>query len=289
MKFVIILIDSSVRKMPKNRKGFTLIELIAVIAILGIVITIASLSLLSIQGKVKESQKERLLSSMKVLAEKYVEDTGLKKVYVDTLIKEGYLTADITDEKGDKIILDSASNTSLNCYYYDFTGKESEVKSGNCNPDLVSDQVLNVRYCVVANANSTCNPNKEVPSTWINTPHVYLGVVSAYTDILNDSSTTYTWISPLAPDVLYSGRNYKIVLPSSNYVNEVYELTVRNNGKSYPAQARIKIDIGLPEVESVSVNNPEGWKQEKYFGFEFLILHNLYLVCKLKVYFDLLA
>ena len=243
-----------------NKKGFTLVELIAVIVLLSIVITLASLSVVSIQGTVKEKQKDRLVEAIKVSAEKYVEDTGLKKVYIDTLIKEGYITADKTNESGEKVILNPVDNASLNCYYYDFTDKNNNFKSGNCSPDLVSDAVLNIRYCI----GNSCNPNKVVPSTWINNSNVYLGVVSSYIDILDDSSTTYTWISPLAPDVLYSGRNYKVVLPVSNYVDEVYELSARNNGKTYTAQARVKIDTALPKVISVSINNAEGYAREKF-------------------------
>ena len=135
--------------MKKNRRGFTLVELLAVIALLAVVLTIASLSIISIQGKIKESQKEKLISSMKVSAEKYVEETGLKKVYVDTLIKEGYLAADKVDDSGEKVILNPVDETSLNCYYYDFTDKENNFKPGNCNPNLVSDQVLYIRYCEI--------------------------------------------------------------------------------------------------------------------------------------------
>ena len=242
-----------------NKKGFTLVELIAVIVVLSIVITISSLSIVSIQGKLKEKKKDRLLKVIKVSAEKYVEDTGLKKVYIDTLIKEGYITADLIDKSGEKVILNPIDNTPLNCYYYDFTDKTNSFKSGNCNPDLVSDAVLNIRYCT----GNSCNPNNEVPNIWINNSNVYLGVVSSYIDIIDDPSTTYTWISPLAPDVLYSGKNYKVVLPSSNYVDEVYEVTARNNGKNYTVKARVRIDAAKPKVVSVSIDNAEGFAREK--------------------------
>ena len=92
--------------MKKNKLGFTLIELLASLALLTVILTIAILSVTSIQTAVKKHQKENLKKYIITIAQKYISDTSLTKVYVDTLISEGLLVAD----NENKIIYEQSIN-----------------------------------------------------------------------------------------------------------------------------------------------------------------------------------
>ena len=111
-----------------NKKGFTLVELLAVIMLLGIVMSIATLSITSISKKIKDRQFELKKQDIIIAAKKYAESTGIKKVYVDTLIKEGYYTAD--NSKLEVINPLNRSQT-LNCYLIDFTSDDVQFTAGD--------------------------------------------------------------------------------------------------------------------------------------------------------------
>ncbi len=60
--------------MMKNSKGFTLVELLAVIVILAILITIAVPSTIGISNKLKENMFCKKIDSIEVAAKLYGED-----------------------------------------------------------------------------------------------------------------------------------------------------------------------------------------------------------------------
>ncbi|MBQ6841192.1 MAG: type II secretion system protein, partial [Bacilli bacterium] len=63
------------RLISKNNKGFTLIELLAVIALIGVVFSIATLSISSVQKRVVEAQEKNVINRIEVGAQKYFDDT----------------------------------------------------------------------------------------------------------------------------------------------------------------------------------------------------------------------
>lgn len=82
----------------KNKKGFTITEILVVIAVIGLILAIAIPSIVGIRKK----SNERLLESKKdiilVAAELYAKDKGWTKdteMYVYQLVDEGYITPDI--------------------------------------------------------------------------------------------------------------------------------------------------------------------------------------------------
>jgi len=71
------------KKMLKNKKGFTLIELMIVVAIIGILAAIAIPNFMNYQCKAKQSEAKTLLGNVRVAQEAYLaewdtysEDTG---------------------------------------------------------------------------------------------------------------------------------------------------------------------------------------------------------------------
>ena len=120
----------------KNKKGFTLVELMAVIVVLAIIIAIAVPSYAKIKKNIEEKNYKNKVNLIEIAAEKYSEDTHYETVFVEDLIKAGYLDADDvngiiyndlkTDQNGNK--------ESLNCHVV-----KSENKNGIYYGKLLED------------------------------------------------------------------------------------------------------------------------------------------------------
>lgn len=126
----------------KNKKGFTLVELMAVIVVLAIVIAIAVPTYGKIKRTIDRKNYENKVSLIKVAAAKFAEDTNITATFVKELIEQGYLQAD--DEEGhiygidkdyNKIILDCyvvLSERKDGLFYSDFIEKDySDSSEGN--------------------------------------------------------------------------------------------------------------------------------------------------------------
>ncbi len=96
-----------------NSKGFTLVELLAVIVVMGIISLIGVTSYNSITLAIKNNQRKNLISNIEIKAANYAYDTGKTMIFVDELITEGYIDDD--DDAGN-IIDPKDSNKRLNCY-----------------------------------------------------------------------------------------------------------------------------------------------------------------------------
>lgn len=105
----------------KNNKGFTLVELLAVIVILAILITIAVPSTIGISNKLKENMFCKKIDSIEVAAKLYGEDRKdsftetyetypSRKIMVKDLIETGDLKK---DNSTSPYILDPRDNTSM--------------------------------------------------------------------------------------------------------------------------------------------------------------------------------
>lgn len=100
-----------------NNRGFTLIELLASIVILAIIMAIAVPGVNSISSAIRKNDRQNNIKNIEIAASKYAYDTGKTLVFVDELVKEGYLLSD--DDSGN--INDTYNNSRLNCYVVEMT------------------------------------------------------------------------------------------------------------------------------------------------------------------------
>ncbi len=79
----------------KNRKGFTLIELIVVLAVLAIIMAIAVPRFMGIQEKAKEDADLRTVEMIEKSAELYfARENKTGSVNISVLVSNGYLNGD---------------------------------------------------------------------------------------------------------------------------------------------------------------------------------------------------
>ena len=82
----------------KNKKGFTLVELLAVIVVLAIILVIAGTSVIGYINSSKEKTKFIAAKEIVSMAEAYFAvNTDKTYVSVETLVDEGYLEEDVTN------------------------------------------------------------------------------------------------------------------------------------------------------------------------------------------------
>lgn len=146
------------------KKGFTLIELIAVIGILSIILLIVVPSYSLISNKIKETTYNAKIEEILAKGENYAEQTGMLSFSVNTLMEEGYLSAD--NETGS--ILDPRNKRKMNCDII-------EVKYDNENYDgtyiesdeCLSDDEINNRFGIIKLIVKNDEENiVESPSLW---------------------------------------------------------------------------------------------------------------------------
>ena len=108
----------------KNRKGFTLIELIAVLVVLSILISASVAVFINIRNSVLKKEKNNLITYLETKAIEYANETNVTAVSVEDLIKIGLIKPD--DETD---IYDPVTRESMNCYIIDLVWEDGEYKA----------------------------------------------------------------------------------------------------------------------------------------------------------------
>lgn len=101
------------KKMLRNNKGFTLIELMIVVAIIGILAAIAIPNFMSYQCKAKQAEAKNLLGAARTAAEVYYAEYS---TYTDTIGNTGF------QKKGDGIYTVTYTEGTANGFIAQATG-----------------------------------------------------------------------------------------------------------------------------------------------------------------------
>ncbi len=247
-------------KKVKN-KGFTLMELIAVIVILGIISTLAMVSVSTVRSRVNEREYESLASKIEVAAENYAEETGVNKMFVQTLIDKGLIEAD--DET--KQIYDPRNEESINCQVINFSNGKANLEQDEnplCDVTVLNDEAIKIQYRL---NNDTSNKKQDLKGDkWFN-QGVTLSVDTTGLVSVDLENASYSWSSPLAPDKVETGKELVI---DDKYVNDTFQVTVKVGNNKYTAYGSVKIDREPPKVYNLVDENPENWSTKKNISFE---------------------
>ena len=240
-----------------RKKGFTLVELLAVIAILAIIIGLSFVIFIRVQNDVLEKDLNNTILYIEAQAEKYANDTNITVVSVEDLILDGYVEPD--DETD---IYNPVDNTSLNCYIV-----KSTYKDGEFTAKLDFDSLLD------RNENGTCNNyvqeaiisigvkedgkeeyDKEIKD-WYK-ENVELAVLGANNNPLISDKATYEWRSNYGKISIDATVTTEV---SEGIVSSIpYRVTINyeENEEKYNAEATAVINIDRESPRIISINVP---------------------------------
>ena len=241
-----------------NKKGFTLIELIAVLVVLSILISASVMLFINIRKNILEKEYNNLVLYLETKASEYAEETSITTINVEDLIKEGKVKSD--DETD---IYDPRDNKSMNCFII-----KSNFENGKYNSTLMEDlgkdengkcneYEVTTDYEVCKFLNGQCI--KFDDTTWFNSA-VTLGIMNRGS-LLTEQNTTYNWTSNTG-----FSSNEATISVDGNLLNSRYKCEVKgksNNGDDLVGTAikGIKIDKEAPVINEIKYNT--NWSVNK--------------------------
>lgn len=228
----------------KNR-GFTLVELIAVIAILAVILLLSLGVFTTVQQSVLDSQYNNLIIDIEAKAEDYARDIGTTDILyinVDFLIKNGYIQAD-----DDNYIYDPRDNSIMNCYkiHVMFADGQYTADFLEDENDLNEDNTCNTEELITGEIDILCNGGK-CSNDWVVNDITLTLSGKDSSEILN---STVEWTSLLGTYVIQGpGEEKKLEIIPETVLDTIYSVTVKINDKVYYTNKNIKIDKEGPSL-----------------------------------------
>lgn len=226
-----------------DNKGFTLIELLSSIVILAIILALAIPSISSVSNAIKTSQRKNLIEKIEIASSKYAFDTNETTIFVDTLVKEGYIESD--NDEGD--IIDPLTNKRINCYIVTMQ-KKSDYYTAKVQEDKNYDEdgICNISKLEGINSSININVTGNKVGEW------YSGEISLQAVGVDCSNTNNkcTWTSNKGTN--QSGSN--LTINSTSLLEAKYTFLLRSidsqNGeiKEDKKSVNLKIDNESPTI-----------------------------------------
>ena len=264
------------------KKGFTIIELLAVIAILGLLFGISVPAYLAISSRINESLYQTRIEELKAKIEKYAEDTGKSVFDVRSLIEAGVLTPD--NELGE--YKDPETGRDMSCdiitVQYDNAGYQATItESDECYEEQYLENIFGMVELYLENERGE-EITRENENSWLKESKVYVkyrfkpeyagkGIVS---EIFWSGQAQVNCSS----GDINAERCQKYAI--ENYENGVRNIEVRlqikvvldSNGASFVnhLSTKVLLDMQRPTVTegSVTVNNDTNTSGERRVNFE---------------------
>ena len=239
----------------KNKKGFTLVELLSVIVLLGIIITIGLFSISSIRKTILDRQYKNLKTEIELAAEKYYQDTENTFFYVQTLIDEGYIK---TDNSSLNIYSPIDSNI-MNCYMINVVDGKATLDDKNKNEECNAEIAGNYELKIV-------RENDKTSDKWYKESEELSAVKS---DNSVDDSLIYTWTTDLNPNTIWDQRKFdlkNLLSETGGVINDVFyvQANSQDTDKVYrSAGKRIKIDKVKPIIDSADAGEQNDWVKQR--------------------------
>ena len=239
----------------KNKKGFTLVELLSVIVLLGIIITIGLFSISSIRKTILDRQYKNLKTEIELAAEKYYQDTESTIFYVQTLLDEGYIKADNSSLN----IYSPVDSNIMNCYTINVVDEKATlddiIKNKECNAEIAGNYELKI-----------VRENNKSSDKWYKESEELSAVKS---DNSVDDSLIYTWTTDLNPNTIWDKRKFdlkNLLSEKGGVINDVFyvQANSQDTDKVYrSAGKRIKIDTIKPIIDSADAGEQNDWVKQR--------------------------
>lgn len=240
----------------KNKKGFTLVELLSVIVLLGIIITIGLFSISSIRKTILDRQYKNLKTEIELAAEKYYQDTESTIFYVQTLLDEGYIKADNSSLN----IYSPVDSNIMNCYTINVVDEKATLDDINKNKECNAEIAGNYELKIVRENNKTSDK-------WYKESEELSAVKS---DNSVDDSLIYTWTTDLNPNTIWDKRKFdlkNLLSEKGGVINDVFyvQANSQDTDKVYrSAGKRIKIDTVKPIIDNVNISGDQNeWVKQR--------------------------
>ena len=224
-----------------NKRGFTLVELLASMVLLAVIMVIAIPSISNISSSIRQRHLENKIKNIEIAASKYAFDTKKTVAFVDNLITEGYMNSD--DDDGS--VYNDTDHTKLNCYlvkmkkvgdHYNATFQDTTAyeRNGKCDDSILAN--LDKELVIEVYQNGTLVSN------------ITLKATSSELD-LNCTKYSCKWHSTSGH---VSNSAETIVnfndLPVASQIEYNFELNKTDENVRYYSNVNLKIDNELPVI-----------------------------------------
>ncbi len=252
----------------KNNKGFTLIEILAVVAILAIVFAIGVPAFVFISNNVKQSNLENKREYALARAEEWASQTGRDVTNIAHLIDEGYMEAD--NEMGE--YKNPVNGESMLCNTIRIQVSQNQYVASFTDESYCDYQELEEQTTIIEIVQYKEDNSLITNEAWTR-DNVLLKVQfkeSSDYDLYKDSVTKIEWRGNSQTDVKDVTHNFdtmnSYLVHATQFMHVQYEVTVTivRDGKTYvyKAYAFVKIDRQSPTIyqDDVSVENFDEWQ-----------------------------
>ena len=248
----------------KNKKGFTLIELIAVLVVLSILITSSVAVFINIRNSVLRKEKNNLITYLETKAIEYANETNVTAVSVEDLIKIGLIKPD--DETD---IYDPVTRESMNCYIIDLVWEDGEYRAKfgsnvGKNGTTCNEYTRRKNLVICQVAGNNCNDIKN--EQWFK-DDITIGLKFVNGKrIIKESGYEISWksntgISSIEDTIktnvdLIANINYTAKVIKDNEVSEASQIV--NIDKEAPLINEIKYNINWSKSKEIEIIASDG-------------------------------
>ena len=248
-----------------RRKGFTLVELLAVISIMAVLALIAVPTYITVSNNVKQKAYETKISFAKDKAINYASDKNEFLFDIKTLIQDGYLEAD--NELGQ--YLNPVNNDDMRCYIinvvYNNNQYEANITENNeCMTKEKLDENYSALEIVLYKDEGLVEEVNLTDDNWTRESPLYVSYKFRNDSYKENEIKELIWSGEenltCGSDNLSECLSYKVV---TSYIKEItlnLQVTFQmKNGVTYTSTTKktVKIDKQAPSalLESLQVNN----------------------------------
>lgn len=246
--------------MKKKKKGFTLVELIAVIVVLSLIVALSSAIFISVRKNILKKDYDNLVTYLEAKASEYANKTNITTISVEDLIKEGVIKP---DDQSD--IYNPQNKESMNCYIIKSTFEDGEYVSklsedlgksdGKCN---TYEKTSIFQMCVM-DGSGNCNAISS--NAWFK-DDIVLAIKYSNGKVVSDASFNWTSTSGLASvDANITTNTEDTLVNQSTYKCEVIANSTDGKKLQGEVSSVIGIDKQFPVIEEVKYDT--NWAQSK--------------------------